>query len=434
VNVNDLNDALLRGAVDQPGLLPHLDMIERASTVFRVDFGLEELPREPGVILIRGARQYGKSTWLEGQIRDTIRRFGPGSALYLNGDNLPRTADLDGALTSLAGMFAPDAPVRRLFIDEITSVPDWSRALKRVLDTGYLRDVLVVTTGSRATDLRRGAERLPGRKGRLDRSSYLFTPLSFAEFSRVCGGLGPSLLSAYLISGGCPVACAELADHGVLPPWVLEMIRDWILGECAASGRPRSSLRAVMQVLHRLGGSPVGQAKLAREAGLANNTVAAGYIELLADLMCVGVARAWDASRNVHIARRPAKFPLLNLLAAVAWAPLPPRSPEQFDALPADVQGRWMEWLVAQELWRRQALTGEEEPEQLAYWRSKDHELDFVEGKTRFIEVKRGAASPMEYAWFPRSHPGAELTVICRDPFQAGPVRGVTMETFLLEG
>lgn len=46
--------------------------------------------------------------------------------------------------------------VRRLFIDEITAVADWERGLKRVIDRGELRSVLVVTTGSRATDLRRG--------------------------------------------------------------------------------------------------------------------------------------------------------------------------------------------------------------------------------------------------------------------------------------
>jgi len=43
------------------------------------------LPEEPGVILIRGHGRYGKSTWLEGQLVETVRRFGRGSAFYLNG-------------------------------------------------------------------------------------------------------------------------------------------------------------------------------------------------------------------------------------------------------------------------------------------------------------------------------------------------------------
>ncbi len=47
------------------------------------------------------------------------------------------------------------------------------------------------------------------------------------------------------------------------------------------------------------GGSPLGKAKLAGEAGLANNTVAAGYGELLSDLMCVGQGPAWAESRRI---------------------------------------------------------------------------------------------------------------------------------------
>ncbi len=203
-------------------------------------------------------------------------------------------------------MFDPRRKVRRLFIDEITAVPDWQSALKLLADEGALREVLVVTTGSKALDLRRGAERLPGRKGRLGRTSYRFAPISFVEFERVCGRrLGRSTLPAYILSGGSPRACVEVASRGSIPEYVHETVRDWIYGECAAAGRSRASLLSVMDALHRFGGSPVGRAKLAREAGLANNTVAAGYIEMLADLMCVAPCYAWDAPRRIAVTRKP---------------------------------------------------------------------------------------------------------------------------------
>ena len=148
------------------------------------------------------------------------------------------SAALVAAVREVRVLYRPDAPVRRLFLDEVTAVADWQLGLKRLLDAGELRDVLVVTTGSRATDLRRGVERLPGRKGRLARTTYLFTPLPYAEFSRVCGEtLGSDALLAYLLSGGCPLAAAEIAAHGYLPEFVIEMVRDWVLGECAMSGR-----------------------------------------------------------------------------------------------------------------------------------------------------------------------------------------------------
>ena len=80
VNVRDINACLLRGDIDRAGVLPHLDSLSRSEFTFQVDFGLSSFPEGPGVLLIRGPRQYGKSTWLEGEIRRTIREHGPGSA------------------------------------------------------------------------------------------------------------------------------------------------------------------------------------------------------------------------------------------------------------------------------------------------------------------------------------------------------------------
>jgi len=294
--------------------------------------------------------------------------------------------------------------------------------------------VLVVTTGSKAADLRRGSERLPGRKGRLDRTAYLFTPIAYVEFLRAAGeSLGDRTLPAYLLSGGAPVACAEVAATGRLPEYVLATARDWVYGEAAAAGRSRASVLAVLQCLHRFGGTPVGQAKVAREAGLANNTVAAGYIELLSDLQCVGQALAWDPSRRIRLRRRPAKFPFINLLVAVASDPSSPRTPAEIEALPPEAQGRLREWLVAQELWRRAAIRGDETPEEMAYFQAGEHEIDFVVGRDEFVEVKGGGAGPSEFAWFARAFPRGRLTVISRQPFETRQIRGVTLESFLGE-
>jgi len=433
VDVNETNRRLLAGNGDLRDALPHLAELARQAHQFRFSFGLDELPEEPGFIAVRGARQYGKSTWLESQIQDTVDRHGPGTALYLNGDEIGSSTRLAETIRGLVPLFRPGAHVRRLFIDEVTAVRDWERALKSLIDAGELRKVLVVTTGSRAADLRRGTERLPGRKGRLARSSFLFTPVPYREFKRVCGGrLGADTVLAYQMSGGSPVACSELAERRRVPEFVIEATRDWVYGECAASGRQRSALAAVLEQLHRHGGTPLGQAKLAREAGLANNTVAAGYIELLADLMCVGVSHSWDPSRRVAVRRRPAKFPFINLLAALVWDPDRPRSIDDFRARPAAAHGRYGEWLVAQELWRRAALRGDEVPEELAYWQGGEHELDFVLAASSYLEVKAGKGAPLEFSWFTRILPGSRLTVITTTPFATEHVRGVTLEQFLL--
>jgi len=434
MDIHTINDNLSRGEIDQPRIFPHLDRLKEAPYIFQVDFGLRELPVEPGILLIRGARQYGKSTWLEQQIYLTIKQFGPATAYYLNGDNIPDADALERSIDEVRDAYRKDAVVRRLFIDEITAVPHWEIALKRMADSGKLAKILVVTTGSKASDFRRGAERLPGRKGKLPRTTYLFTPIAYREFKKQCGEqLGKNTLIAYLLSGGSPIACTELATTGVIQEYVIELVRDWIDGEITGSGRSRSAILNIMNVLFRFGGTPVGQAKLARETGLANNTVAANYIEILHDLGCVVPCYPWDTDRNNFILRKECKYHFTNLLVAASYHPMRIRSPQDFSALSTNEQGAWYEWLIAQELLRRNAICGAEILAPLAFWQNKNHEIDFIFAKEQLLEVKRGRSSALEFSWFPKLFPNKELIVINSETFVTDQIRGVTLEDFLLE-
>ena len=434
MNLTDINRHLSEGTVESAHLFPRLDALQSLQVVFKPSFGLDRLPEDAGLLIVRGARQYGKSTWLEGQIKATIQTFGPGSAFYLNGDDVKNQDELLHQMENLIPLYRAESAVKRLFIDEITAVPHWEQAIKRAADRGILRDILVISTGSKATDLRRGVERLPGRKGRLVRSHYIFTPLSYQEFDRVCRKrFHEKTVIAYLLTGGCPIACHDMATQGRLSELPTQMIRDWIYGECFASGRDRTSLLAVMEILIRQGGQPIGQTVLAREAGLANNTVAAGYIGLLSDLMVVIPAWNWDASRKVIIRRKPAKFHFVNLLSAVAWHPAKLRSVDDFEALPRTEQAKFWEWLVAQELWRRQAIESDEFPDVLRFWSAGDHEIDFVEPPDRLLEVKLGPAGPFDFMWFPKVFPKKRLTIVNEKPFETSALIGQTMEAFLLD-
>jgi len=124
---------------------------------------------------------------------------------------------------------------------------------------------------------------------------------------------------------------------------------------------------------------------------------------------------------------------MTNLLVAAAWSPERLRSADDFERLPSDAQGKWREWLVAQELWRRAALGGAEFPERMHYWQSPEHEIDFVLDRETYLEVKSGRTTAMEFAWFARAFPRAKLIVVGQDRFEARCVTGTTMEDFLLE-
>lgn len=429
-----INSMLAHGNIDQPHIFPHLDWLRESPYVFEMDFGLRDLPIEPGILLIRGARQYGKSTWLEQQIYKTITQFGQGTAFYLNGDYITDVDALTDTIDEIITAYPKDATVRRLFIDEITAVQNWELALKRLADQGKLKKILVVTTGSKATDLRRGAERLPGRKGKLSRTTYLFTPVSYREFKRLCGKkLGTKTLIAYLLSGGSPVACAELANTGAIPEYVIELVRDWIDGEITRTGRARTAVMNIFNVLFQFSGTPVGQAKLARESGLANNTIASNYIEILQDLGCIISAFPWDINRNRLILRKECKYHFMNLLAAVSYCSGRLRTVDDFFALPEKQQGAWYEWLVAQEINRRAAINGQEILAPLAFYQDKNHEIDFIMSREHFLEVKRGQASALEFTWFSKQFPHKKLTVINTKSFATDCIDGISLEEFMLQ-
>lgn len=433
MDVNVRNQLFAIGQIDRQDLWPKITEYEEQALTFRFQFGLDELPIEPGILLIRGPRQYGKSTWLEISLRDTLEDFGKGSAYFINGDDLADAPELEEAILNLIPLFNPKSKVKRLFVDEITSIPHWEKALKRLADRREIKDLLVVTTGSKATDLRRGSERLPGRKGKLKRTEFIFTGISYKDFHSQCAqSFKERTWIAYLISGGSPIAAKELWQHEHIPEYFFELTRDWIMGELAKSGRSRTYLITLMRALFKKAGSRLGYLNLAKDSGMANNTIAAEYIEQLSDLLSVIPFSQWDADKEVPLQRKPCKFHFVNLSVAGAFSAKRPRSVEEFERLLPEEKGSWLEWLVAQELFRRQCILGYPHPEQLYFWASKTNEIDFVDAQGSFYEVKLGKTGPLDFAWFPKVFPSKKLLVISESEFETKQVKGITIDQFLL--
>ena len=433
MDVNSRNRLFSQGKIDREDLWPKIVEYEGQSMTFRFRFGLDELPREPGIITIRGPRQYGKSTWLELALRDTLEDFGKGSAYFLNGDYLASHDELEAEILLLLDSFSAKSAVRRLFIDEISAVKGWEKVLKRLADRGVLKNVLVVTTGSSAQDLRRGTERLPGRKGRLPRTDFIFTGISYKDFyEQAHRSLGDKTWIAYLLSGGSPIAARELWQFERVPEYFFEIMRDWVLGEMLTSGRARPFVLSTLRTILQQGGSRLGYLGLAKKAGLSNNTIAAEYVEKLSDLLCVVPAMAWDFEREVPLQRKPCKFHFINLAVALAFSSEGLSSIHDFESLSAARQGVWIEWLVAQELVRRQCIRGDEDPLSLAYaLAGDDREIDFVTARRRLYEVKRGSASAPEFAPYLKRIGDKKLTVVSHSEFQSERLLGLTLHDFL---
>lgn len=79
----------------------------------------------------------------------------------------------------------------------------------------------------------------------------------------------------------------------------------------------------------------------------------------------------------------------------------------------------------------RSARRGDDAPDELHFWSSKQNEIDYVVNPRLLIEVKRGRTQPSEFAWFGRSFPSAHLRIVGRERFAADRVRGLTIAELL---
>jgi uncharacterized protein len=436
MNVHEINRILGDGEGHVEPLLSNWFALQSAAFRFPFEFGLDELPEQAGLIIIRGARQYGKSTWLEGEVLKSFVKYGPGSTFYLNGDAIANHKELESELARLLRRFHPSTKVKRVFIDEISAIDDWQLSLKILWDSGLSRDTLIITTGSMASDLRHGSEMLPGRRGKLARTNYLFTPISFQNFYNLSASHLDSekeILAAYIISGGSPLSCHELLTTGKIPPYVTQLVRDWILGNFTASGRSRANVIALIDTLCRVAMSPTSQDKIARESGLANNTSAAQYMEQLMDLLSLAQADNFDVHKKRRNPRKPSKYQFINTLVPLSFGADNLTSIKDFLSLEADKRGKWYEWVVAQELWRRSGIAGAENPEFMRFWQSEKNEVDFFNPPDLFIEVKSGAVNPRDFDWFSSNFPNKILTIVGDQSKSFGPIRCVRLLDFLLE-
>jgi uncharacterized protein len=82
MDVKTINQLLAEGNIDRDDMWPRIIEMESKACQFRFEFGLNDLPTEPGLIIIRGPRQYGKSTWLDMNLRQSAEEFGKGSSYY----------------------------------------------------------------------------------------------------------------------------------------------------------------------------------------------------------------------------------------------------------------------------------------------------------------------------------------------------------------
>ncbi len=143
-------------------------------------------PDNTVVYTLKGPRQVGKTTMIKLQIRDFLRDgIWPWNIFYYSFDLMDSKSDLVAVIESYLRLRKKYGNTDRsyIFLDEVSSIIDWQKGIKWLIDTGQLENCTILATGSRAVDISKSVERLPGRRGRAtDVYDHLLTPMKFSEF------------------------------------------------------------------------------------------------------------------------------------------------------------------------------------------------------------------------------------------------------------
>jgi predicted AAA+ superfamily ATPase len=138
------------------------------------------------LFIVRGPRQVRKSTAVKILIRKLLSEgANPYSIFFFDCEMLFTASEIKEAVEAYFNFtdLMQYADVNYLLLDEITSVTDWAKIIKFLVDSGRFQKSVVFLTGSNAIDLQKGADRLPGRKGAA--TELLMLPLSFREFVKL---------------------------------------------------------------------------------------------------------------------------------------------------------------------------------------------------------------------------------------------------------
>ena len=122
--------------------------------------------KSDAVYTLRGARQVGKTTLVKLIIKDLLgRNVNPRNIFYYSMDLVKDDKELFEIFVSWHQIVKGGSKRKYIFFDEATFVQNWEKSIKHIVDTFGLENKTFILTGSSAIDLRKGSERLPGRRG-----------------------------------------------------------------------------------------------------------------------------------------------------------------------------------------------------------------------------------------------------------------------------
>lgn len=311
-----------------------IDWSPRLKFFFKLD--------EDAIYTLRGPRQVGKTTFVKALIEELLEVGIQGRRIFYWTCELVSAKDLVSMLESYVD-WARESFDERLFIflDEISSVKDWQKGIKYLVDTGTLQNCTVILTGSHSLDIRRASERLPGRRGMvagvLDK---ILLPMKFSEYidvrnkklRDVIRSLGllsrtgryyvlfqlaqaimpdeikelslysselSRLFEDYLITGGIAPAIDSYVSKGSISSNIYETYVSVMLGDAMRWQKKEVYMAQVLRRIIESLSSQVSWQALYKQTSLGSHHTVAEYVDVLESSFVVSCIYRLDKSKGV---------------------------------------------------------------------------------------------------------------------------------------
>jgi predicted AAA+ superfamily ATPase len=411
------------------------------------------------VSIIRGPRQIGKSTECKFIVASALARHRhPSQFVYFPCDNLARRQELAEVARVAKALTTPTAgkPLT-LFLDEVTGIKEWYKTVKWLVDTGALAHTALVLTGSSAQEIKRGYDRMPGRRG-AGRDMCLL-PMPFRDFVRVTGGVDlpastlwdtiasedafrqfktqhtgretalRDLLALYLRFGGFPRVVAEVKARRGIEEATCETLLAVLSSEVEKQRRSAATLRMILQALYAATPNPISLNRIASSQNIPSAATVKDYLEILHAAFVTFPVAPLDLSKRAAFPRKDRKYYFVDpaFLEAIRVA-FRLRELEEACLAESAVAVAIIRHFASE--WARWGQVDD-----LHYWRSSSgREVDFViEHERRFlgIEVKsQTTISGWDELSLTRGIGGGVL--VTRDTFEYAAIPRIPLWAFLL--
>lgn len=286
---------------------------------------------EKSNILFFGPRQTGKTTFFKLLIYDLLNKgIDPKKIFYFSCEILRNFEEITELLRKLDMLVEGE---KYVFLDEISFVEGWERAVKYILDSPLSKGKILYITGSSSIALKK--ESFPGRAIEIRE----FLPLTFRDFVKIFGSNElkeilknekaefidvkeiyekakklffyqdelDKLFYKYLDCGGFPKAFFELMEEGKIKEETYDTYWRWLIHDIAKLEKSEKIATGVLIGILKNYSTKFSLSSIAKEVEIGSHVTVREYLELLENLFAIRNFYTFDLNKRIVIFRKMKK-------------------------------------------------------------------------------------------------------------------------------